>query len=328
MSARKYLNETGLASLWTKIVNKINAMGDMCVKKSGDIVNGTLTALNFSVSGGELRLKPNASSSNDSGDIVFYYGNGQEKARIYTADNPTTVSDSRLSFRTYKSDGTSLQSTTKLATQADLGSYLNRGGYGEIASTANLNDYNSTGTYWIGGTQPTNSPTPSVNLWGILEVYSYQSNIRLQRITQVGSTGIALNAKWVRFYINNAWQAWQKDNPYYEEATGASGCISSNNTNTINYIKCIRIGKTVTCTFHFTNNTEKTGELAWVALKSQFRPSETIKFPVNIVGNAASVGTDYCHTMYLYTDGTLKMWISNSNAKVSQVFGSVSYCIN
>ena len=108
--AREYLNETGLASLWAKIVNKINAMGDLCVKKSGDIVNGTLTALNLSISGGELRLKPNTSSSNDSGDIVFYYGNGQEKARLYVNDNPTTVSDSRLNFRTYKSDGTALTS--------------------------------------------------------------------------------------------------------------------------------------------------------------------------------------------------------------------------
>lgn len=42
MSAREYLNETGLASLWAKIVNKINAMGDLCVKKAGDTMTGQL----------------------------------------------------------------------------------------------------------------------------------------------------------------------------------------------------------------------------------------------------------------------------------------------
>jgi hypothetical protein len=43
MSAREYLNETGLASLWAKIVNKINALGDLCVKKAGDTMTGGLT---------------------------------------------------------------------------------------------------------------------------------------------------------------------------------------------------------------------------------------------------------------------------------------------
>lgn len=297
------------------------------VSKAGDTMTGKLTAPSVDISGGEVGLKPNSSSSNGSGDITFYYGNGQEKARIYTPDNPTTAGDSRLNFRSYASDGTPLQTSTKLATQADLGSYLNRRGYGAIASTDNLNNYNSTGTYWINGTRPTNSPTPSVDLWGVLEVYSYQSNIRLQRITQVGSTGIALVAKWVRFYINNAWQAWQKDNPYYEEQDGVSGCVSSNNT-TVQYIKCIRIGKQVTCSFHFSSSTAQTGGIAYVALKSQFRPSRQLFFPVNIIGNSTAYTNESAHRMYLYTDGTLKLNIDNTNATVTQVMGSVSYCIN
>ena len=40
--ARKYLDDTGLASLWAKIVNKINAAGDAFVKKAGDTMTGNL----------------------------------------------------------------------------------------------------------------------------------------------------------------------------------------------------------------------------------------------------------------------------------------------
>lgn len=55
MSARKYLNETGLASLWAKIVNKINAVGDTCVKKIGDTITGTL----FLTTSSSIQVKTN-----------------------------------------------------------------------------------------------------------------------------------------------------------------------------------------------------------------------------------------------------------------------------
>lgn len=344
--AREYLNETGLASLWAKIVNKINALGDLCVKKAGDTMTGTLNITNNNLVTSTTAIKTDTIPSSN------IYGKGIQSESSDKNSNvhlilgqyatSGTIFGQLEAFR--KVSGTNYYNTVHLEIDSSgnksvglsdpiawanaLKTYLlDRRGYGSISSDKNLNDYKTTGTFWLNGTSPTNAPF--ANIWGIMEVYCYSNNaIMLQKITQVGASGITQNAAYVRFYINNAWQAWQRNDPYYEEATGISGCISANNTNTINYIKCVRIGRTVTCTFHFSNNTEKTGELAWVVLKSQFRPSETIKFPVNIVGNAASVGTDYCHTMYLYTDGTMKMWISNSNAKVSQVFGSVSYCIN
>lgn len=71
---------------------------------------GTISEGNLNIAGNELHLSTPSASSDDSGDIAWYYGNGQEKARLWTPNDPTTVSDSRLNFRTYKSDGTALTS--------------------------------------------------------------------------------------------------------------------------------------------------------------------------------------------------------------------------
>ena len=60
--------------------------------------------------GNDIYLNTNSSSSNDSGDIVFQYGNGQEKARIWTANEYTTAVGPN--YRIYKEDGTSLYSGT------------------------------------------------------------------------------------------------------------------------------------------------------------------------------------------------------------------------
>lgn len=164
--ARKYLDTTGLTALWAKIINKINALGNSLasvafsgsyndlinkptvaeiddsstannkawsaskigtdlggkVSKTGDSMTGSLDLL-----GSELHLKTTSSSSNDSGDIVWFYGNGQEKARIWTADSPTTINDGRLNFRCYKSDGTAL-SSGKLATASDVDGKVSKSG--------------------------------------------------------------------------------------------------------------------------------------------------------------------------------------------------------
>ena len=75
------------------------------VSKAGDTMTGALT-----MAGKDIYLKTTGSSSDDSGDIVWYYGNGQEKARLWTNDAYTA--ESGLNFRIYKKDGTSLFSGT------------------------------------------------------------------------------------------------------------------------------------------------------------------------------------------------------------------------
>ena len=70
-----------------------------------DLTGGTLTG-HLNSSGYDLRLNTTGSNSDASGDIVFNYGNDQEKMRIWTTDTYTTIAGPL--FRQYKKDGTLL----------------------------------------------------------------------------------------------------------------------------------------------------------------------------------------------------------------------------
>ena len=67
-------------------------------------------ALSVSTQGGDVVLGTTGTSSNDSGDIVWKYGNGNEKMRIWT--DPTYTAASGPKYRVYKEDGTLLYAGT------------------------------------------------------------------------------------------------------------------------------------------------------------------------------------------------------------------------
>lgn len=75
------------------------------VRKTGDTMTGALT-----MAGTDIQLRTTGSSSDDSSDIAWYYGNGYEKCRLWT--NNSYTSKSGLNYRLYKSDGTSLYNGT------------------------------------------------------------------------------------------------------------------------------------------------------------------------------------------------------------------------
>ena len=130
-----------------------NAINTTYLKKSGGTITGAL-ALN-----GDLQLKPASSSSNDSPDIVWYYGNGQEKARLWTADTYSAASG--LTYRLYKSDGTSLHSgtiplsdTKNTAGSTDTSSKIFL--IGATSQAANPQTYSDDQVYVTSGTLQTN----------------------------------------------------------------------------------------------------------------------------------------------------------------------------
>ena len=96
-------HETSILSI---INNKVN--------KSGDTMTGTLT-----MAGQDILLGTSSSSSNDSADIVWNYGNGQEKSRIWTANTYSTSEKLGPNYRVYAEDGTSVLSGRLMVTTGD-----------------------------------------------------------------------------------------------------------------------------------------------------------------------------------------------------------------
>ncbi len=76
------------------------------INNGGTIIPLATNLKNFDLKGFNLILGTASSSSNDSSDILWQYGNGQEKARIWTANDYTAKT--APNFREYSSDGTLL----------------------------------------------------------------------------------------------------------------------------------------------------------------------------------------------------------------------------
>lgn len=85
-----------------------------------DVFNGSVTMGNIKTTGAELRgnlnlkegdllLSTPSSNSNDSRDIVFNYGNGNEKARLWTENEMSSSVSNRIQMRSYTNNGTLLE---------------------------------------------------------------------------------------------------------------------------------------------------------------------------------------------------------------------------
>ena len=103
--------------------------GNDKVKKSGDTMTGILT-----MAGVDLALKTNGASSDDSGDFVWYYGNGNEKMRIWT--NNSYTAESGPNYRVFNSNGTQLYGGT-LVTANNAIKNITRSGTTFTATRAN-----------------------------------------------------------------------------------------------------------------------------------------------------------------------------------------------
>ena len=100
-------------SLYAKTIYENGiALSAKYLSLAGGAMAGSLT-----IKGGDLNLGTTGTSSDDSGDIVFKYGSGQEKSRIWTNQSYTTALGPN--YRVYKSDGTPLYEG-RLATVGEI----------------------------------------------------------------------------------------------------------------------------------------------------------------------------------------------------------------
>ena len=80
-----------------------NTISSTYLKRSGGAMTGNLT-----MNGTDIILGTSASTSNDSGDLIWKYGNGNEKMKLWS-DN-TYTAKSGPNFRMYNDEGTQLYS--------------------------------------------------------------------------------------------------------------------------------------------------------------------------------------------------------------------------
>lgn len=340
--ARKFLDKDGLTALWAKIVDKINSIGDNFVKKTGDIITGSLY-----IKGYDLVLDTTSSSSNDSADIRWQYGNAKEKARVWTADNPTTAADGRLNFRVYKEDGTSLYSG-KLATASDIDS--------RVAKTGDT----MSGNLYVAHAEPvfvskitsvdaskSNNNVSSTRYPGFT-VLDNSSRILTRNEAVISSDGNIKNYLYVRNYNTSGAQVAQKGLSFSMNKSGAltwavddaanfrtaiglgyeayntTACLSANNMTALQFIKVVKIGAMVTVNYHFSSNPGKSqSDPAWCALKAGLRPNRTVYFTQHAIGTNIN---DNCKLVAIYSDGTIKMPNISGSSVVTQCMGCFTFC--
>lgn len=142
--------------------------------KAGGEMTGTLA-----MKGTDFELKTSGSSSNDSGDIVFRYGNGNEKARIWS-DNTYTASSGRLNYRVYNENGIELMSST-IPSLSDIPSASSMSSVGRYPGSGGASDTTSYVTpsvlyYWNGANTGTSSNLAYCNKGAFGTVVTYDYN--------------------------------------------------------------------------------------------------------------------------------------------------------
>ena len=96
---------TNLSSSMATLSNRFNNY----LPLTGGTLTGELNCLStIRLKGTDLRLETSGTNSDDSGDLVYFYGNGNEKMRIWSANEYTAKTNPN--FRQFKKDGTSIYS--------------------------------------------------------------------------------------------------------------------------------------------------------------------------------------------------------------------------
>ena len=189
-----YCNQGAFGSIVTKSTSDYMPAGDTShgthVTTGAQTWNGIKTfSSGIKLSGSDLMLTTSSSTSNDSGDIAFYYGNGQEKVRIWT-DNEYTAA-SGPNYRVYKADGTLLKNT-KLSIDGHTHSeYVTSSGVTKVSTGTGLTggDITGTGTISINSTYQTYITNGNTAYgWGD---HSQQGYVKSSGVTSV-ATGTGL----------------------------------------------------------------------------------------------------------------------------------------
>lgn len=149
------------------------------VAKSGDTMSGGLR-----LSGSDLTLGTTGSNSDDSGDLVYTYGNGNEKIRIWT-DNAYTSAIGPL-YRVNKKDGTQLY-YGRLATMGEVDGKVSKSG-DTMTGTLNVDTIGFKRGSYVTSVLGQSSPTQNAEVYipnanGVLAMDGDPQPTRCPRVT-------------------------------------------------------------------------------------------------------------------------------------------------
>jgi hypothetical protein len=210
---------------WQSLTPALQIKGG-CVAIGKLIPSGTTPTTRLDIAGstaltGDIQLKTSGSSSDDSGGIVWYYGNGKEKMRLWS--NNTYTAKSGPNFRVYKSDETLLFNGT-LSLSDHTHNYAGSSSAGGAATSANKLNTNAGATdrpvYFSGGV-PVQCNAPTSGSWW-------------KGVPLIGTDGVTEIGRYIDFHTTNASTA---DYDYRINTTTTAMTLQatgSSNTLTIN----------------------------------------------------------------------------------------------
>ena len=186
------------------------------------LTGGTMTGA-IIMKGVHIYMDTADSSSNATGDIVFRYGSGQEKARIWMDDTFSTVLGPQ--FRIYKTDGTQLVST-RLALASQIPSLAGYATQSWVNSQGFLTSetYLGTVTKVSAGTGITTNPSTGITSSGTVSISStYQTYINHGESAYNSLSDYLLKSDGMQFYIINNSYVRAQFNPDGGRAAKAQG---------------------------------------------------------------------------------------------------------
>ena len=230
------------ALVYLSIDNTLNIVGETI--RIGGYASGELTSAPISMNGdltvsGHILTKgtnlifgTTGPSSDDNGGLVWFYGNGQEKMRIWS-DNDYTSTTAPY-FREYKKDGTSLYTGNLV-----LGNGVGASGVWGITSTSvKIQDYrNTTVTPGMGDKllnayfmiNNSNNTLPSDQWWSVLHMRGWDGSY----VTwEIAGPSHNVDQRTTPLYVrtsntNTAWGSWRK---IYDTSNKPEAVLDSGNS--------------------------------------------------------------------------------------------------
>ena len=312
-----YWNGTTFTSSGKRLVYRDTAGNVYCDGHANldlALSGGTMTG-DINMSGSNLNLKTPSGSSDDCGDIVFYYGNGQEKSRIWVAN--TYSAKSGPYYRVYDSSGTSLYSgTLPLADGTGASGTWNIHASSDLALTGGTITGNLSYKTAYNAAAANNGLSSGTGYPTTVNILDSSSRVMVRLEGDIGSNGTIGSYWYVRNYDTSGTQTGQKGIAMTMAKNGTLTYTVGDPANFRSAISAFSTGGgtiTGTVTIKPTATTSNAGLELW----------GTAPF-IDFHYNYSSTYTDYCPRLYAVSEQQLRVTTQHTSGPQFSVVASTN----